>query len=194
MTVYSIQRDWGPNVSVVRMITDSSLEDICLTGWLTSQMPSIAEANRGKFEFTPNDVCLISYPQNQNIPYPGGVQSKSWFYVFPSFNSVNPIAPLYRNLQNITANPGGGQANAVPLNLGINVISVVAVANDSVILPTDVLGQTVIVRNNGANNVAVFPNIGDKINGNAINTSVAIVPNASLIFIGVNTVQWATIS
>lgn len=192
MTVTSIQRDWGPNVNIVRIVTDSFLEEIIQPGWVTSQRNSIRLVNNGDFEWTSNDVVLISYPAFQNNPT--GIQAKALFYVFPDFTSLNPITPLYPNLQGLTAHAGGGQANATHLNLGINVVTVVATANDSVVLPVDVLGQTVIVTNRGANNLNIFPALGDNIDVLAPNTAYSLTPGGGLILIGVTSTSWSSIT
>src|SRR6266446_1499595 len=135
MTIYSIKRDFSPqNVSIVRIVTDSSIQDAVKQNWLVTQEASIELANNGPFEWSQNDIALISFLDPITLQ-----QIQSLFFdVFNDFKSINPIIPIYPNLQNITAHAGGGQALATQLNLGINVISVVATAGDSVKLPTNV--------------------------------------------------------
>jgi hypothetical protein len=192
MTVSSIQCDWGPNVRIVRIVTDSFLEEIVQPGWVATQAASIALANNGAFDWTANDVVLISYPANQTMP--SGVQAKAFFYIFPDFNSVNPIAPIYPNLQGITANAGGGQSLAYPLNIGVNVVAVAATSGDSVILPLDVLGQTVVVANRGANPINIYPQPGDNINVLATNTPYSLTNGGNVMFVGVTSTSWSTIT
>lgn len=86
-----------------------------------------------------------------------------------SFDALNLSADVA-----ITANPGGGQANAYPLTKGINRIAVVAAAGDSVKLPAATvqnLGQLtsmVVVINDTANSAQVFPSAAtETINGAA---------------------------
>lgn len=190
MTITSIKRDWGPNVSIVRLETTDTPEVIVQSGWLQSQMNDIEIINNGSFEWKTNDVLLISYPSPFNTP---DVNQAAFFHIFPAFDSVNPINPIYPNLQNITAHAGGGQANATQLNLGINSVTVVATALDSVKLPEDVLGQTVVIRNYGANNLNIFPGLGDSINALAVNTAVFLPPGIGAMFIGTNATNWTTI-
>jgi hypothetical protein len=67
----------------------------------------------------------------------------------------------------ITAHPGGGQANAVPLVKGINQIGTVATIGDSVQLPVAATGAIIVVINSGALAAAVFPSGTDTVNGQA---------------------------
>ena len=73
----------------------------------------------------------------------------------------------------ITAHPGGGQANAVPLVKGINQIGTVATAADSVQLPVAAVGALILVVNSAALAAAVFPLGADTINGQAAPLSVS---------------------
>jgi hypothetical protein len=73
----------------------------------------------------------------------------------------------------VTAFAGGGQAGATQLVAGINVVTVVATAADSVKLPLAVLGQSVVVINTSANAVQVFGAGTDTINGIASATGIS---------------------
>jgi hypothetical protein len=191
MTVTSIQRDWGTEPNIVRMKTDSFIEDIVQDGWLESQQESINASNNGGFDWNESDCILVSYPLDQTNP--AGQQAKTLLYVFPGFRSVNPISPIYPNLQNVTAYAAGGQPGATSVNVGINVITTASSAGASVILPLDVLSQSVIVANRSANSINVFPAFGDSINNLAVNTPFAVAAGSATIFIGVQVSNWATI-
>lgn len=187
MTIYSIQRDWGPDGgSVVRIRTDSNLEDIVQTDWLFLQEAEIERVNNGPFEWRVDDVALLKIINPAN----GNIIAADQFVVFPDFRSLNPIPPIYPNLQNQTAHAGGGQANALQLPIGLIVIEVVATAGDSVKLPDDVLGQTVIVYNRGANSMDVFPFLGDSINERATNAALPVASGARVTFNGAKTLKW----
>ena len=68
----------------------------------------------------------------------------------------------------ITAKSGGGFAGATQLNAAVNVVSTVAVANDSVKLPISFPGLKVIIINQDADAVGVYGfNSTDTINGGA---------------------------
>jgi hypothetical protein len=185
MTITSIKRVDVPNsVSIVVMETDDSIEDVVSTGWLGRQSDSIISANNGNFTFRENDVLLIYITS-------GGV---NLFTVFPDFLSVNPIGYIFPTDQALTAYAGGGQANATQLKLGGNVVTVVATNGDSVKLPDDVLGQTVIVRNEGAHTLNIFPFLGDQIENLGVNTATTLASNGNNVFYGVKTTGWALLS
>lgn len=75
----------------------------------------------------------------------------------------------------LTARAGGGQPNATQLATGLNEVSTVATAADSVQLPAAVAGSRAIVANAGAASMQVFGKAGrtDTINGIAGATGVA---------------------
>jgi len=194
MAITSIQRDYGPNASIVRIVTNDDLENIVLGGWLATQAESIIEANNGEFTWKDNDTVLVSYPTGLINGFTGReIQASILMNVFPSFLSLNPISPVYPNNQSAVAHPGGGQALATQVNPGINILLVVATAGDSFILPNDVLGQTVILVNRGAQTAAIFPFVGDKINGGAVDASINIAAGATVMFIGTSRLEWNTI-
>ncbi len=89
----------------------------------------------------------------------------------------------------LTAHSGGGQALATLLDYGANEISVVAVANDSVVLPVAVGGKDVYVANNTANSAQVFGQTatGDTINGVATGTGVALAAGKNAVFFCIQT-------
>lgn len=89
----------------------------------------------------------------------------------------------------LTATAGGGQANALGLKLGNNVVTTVATAADSVALPAGLQtgganrnGMEVTVMNQGANAVAVFPATGGAIGAGAANASVSVPAGKMAIF------------
>jgi len=188
--LYSIYRDYGIP-SLVRITTDDAIETIIAGGWLAAQEADIEIANNGPFEWSPGDSVLLTIilPPT-NVANPGLAVYVNLFSVFGDRRSLNPIIPILPNLQNITAHAGGGQANAWPLNLGINVVAVVATAGDSVKLPDDVVGQTVIVTNTGANSLNIFPFLGDNINNLGTNVAYPLAPQATVQFVGVDNFDW----
>lgn len=94
--------------------------------------------------------------------------------------------PVYTAVEGngVTAHSGGGQANATLLDYGVNEITTVAVANDSVKLPPAVGGAVVFVRNSTANSAQVFGDAtaSDTINGVATGTGVALAAGKNAIF------------
>jgi hypothetical protein len=192
MTITSIKRDL-PNLSIVRIETDSPLEDVILGGWLATQADSIIAANNGPFEWREDDAVLVKYPTgNINATTGREVIGNILTYVFPSFLSLASISPIFAINFDAVAHAGGGQTNATQLNVGINDIITVSTAADSVRLPNDVLSQTVVVVNLGANSVNIFPFLGDKIDNGAIDAAYALAAGSRVMFIGTNILKWSS--
>lgn len=78
---------------------------------------------------------------------------------------------------NITA-AGTIQSNATLLTDNINIVTTVPV-NSGVILPIAVAGYRIIIRNNSANTLRVYPNTGANVNSGLINTAVTLSASAS---------------
>lgn len=93
----------------------------------------------------------------------------------------------------ITAHAAGGQANATPLSLGINVVSTVATAGDSVLLPPSFPGRMVAVRNNGTLSMQVFGQGTDTVNGAASGTGSAHAAGTGFIYIAYQQGAWVAI-
>lgn len=193
MTVTSIKRDYGPGVSIVRIVTDEPLENIIRGGWLATQEASITEANNGPFEWNDGDAVLVQYPTGLINGSTGReILATVLTYVFPSFVSLNPIGPLYPTNFNAVAHTGGGQANATNINPGTNIVISSSAPGDSVKLPSDVLGQTVIVLNISANSIDVFPSDQDNIDNGAVNAAYPLASTGRVIFIGTGIDKWSS--
>jgi len=90
----------------------------------------------------------------------------------------------------ITAFATGGQASATALTVGYNEVTIVATAGDSVKLPTAIVNSVVIVKNEGAASLDVFPFLADTINDQAVNLAVSIAPGATVVFSAINSTNW----
>lgn len=93
----------------------------------------------------------------------------------------------------LTAFAGGGQASATQLNYFVNEVATVASVGDSVKLPTAVAGAKVVLVNNGAFAMDVFPALDDAIDGNATNTAISVPSGEKRIFTAYDAVNWVTI-
>lgn len=100
----------------------------------------------------------------------------------------NLVAQLNSAEDAITATPGGTQATSYQLKAAVNVVTVVATANDGVRLPKGFVGLEVWVRNaDAADSLRVFPYPAiagaatDTINGGA-SFDVASAPTSATIF------------
>jgi len=83
---------------------------------------------------------------------------------------------------NITANPGGGQANAVQLAAELNKVTTVATSGDSVRLPPSAAGLTIVVTNKGANAMQVYGSGADTIDDSAAVTGVSQMRGSVVIY------------
>lgn len=91
------------------------------------------------------------------------------------------ITPLFQGsmTDTLTAKAGGGQSGATQLLSGMNRVTTVATAADSVQLPTaNFAGLSVTVINAGANQMQVFGNGSDTINGVAGATGISQMQNS----------------
>lgn len=94
--------------------------------------------------------------------------------------------------EGLVAFSGGGQGSATLINALINEVDTVASPGDSVKLPIASEGLEVIVINNGANSLDIFPNTDDEINSLGINTAFPIATGSRFIFITYNSTNWVT--
>lgn len=89
----------------------------------------------------------------------------------------------------ITAGTTQTQAGATLLTGAKNIVATVGTTSDGVILPVAEVGDSVFVRNAGANTAKVYPPVGGAINGGTANASVNLASGASTVFHYVSTVN-----
>ena len=94
----------------------------------------------------------------------------------------------------ITAQAGGGQANAVQLTEAVNQVTVVATIADSIKLPAGYGGTLLCVANEAANSLDVYPAAGDQINGAGANVAYALAGGHSAVFVCFSAGDWRAIS
>ena len=104
----------------------------------------------------------------------------------------------------LVAFAGGGQSSATPLTGQLNRVVTVATAGDSVLLPTNALvtawadgprgrdGLAIVVRNDGANALAVFPEGSDAIDGGSASASVSLPAGTIATFYCFTAGAWFT--
>lgn len=90
----------------------------------------------------------------------------------------NSGIPGFNAVYAVQAHPGGGNANATLINGWLATITVVATANDSVMLPPGYAGMEITVVNNGANSCQVFGFMNTSPGDNVTDT---IAPPASIV-------------
>lgn len=103
----------------------------------------------------------------------------------PTFTNATVTGYVFESAANaLTAHAGGGQGSALQLAKGINRITVVATAGDSVKLPVSVAGMQVVVINaDAADALDCFPATGEVINALSANTALSIAANKTVIFL-----------
>ncbi len=93
----------------------------------------------------------------------------------------------------LTAGTTQTQADGLALTKQINEVSTVANANDTVVLPTAVAGDTCIVINNAASNaMRIFPFVGDDLGAGA-NTqlTIALAAGWMAVFYAYDATNWS---
>lgn len=93
----------------------------------------------------------------------------------------------------IVASTTQTQAGATVLAAAVNEVGTVANNNDTVRLPTLVIGRQVIVINNGVNILQIFPPTSGTINGGAVNASTTAASGSNIIFVAVDSVNWEAV-
>jgi hypothetical protein len=92
---------------------------------------------------------------------------------------------------NLVGATAGTQAAGTPITRLTNRFITVAAGASGTLLPS-VAGYIVTVINDGLNNLAVFPALGESINAQAVNTSFAVAQGTPIIFYCVSAGNWHT--
>lgn len=100
------------------------------------------------------------------------------------------IALIRGGTASVTAFAGGGQASATALTSDVNFVTTVATAGDSVKLPTAALGKKIVVVNNGAEALNVYPASGAAIDALGTNAPYSINPGTTQTFLGRSSTAW----
>lgn len=96
---------------------------------------------------------------------------------------LNLLKYIFSTETSIVAYPGGGQANATPLTAFDNNITSVATGNDSVKTISATQHRRQRIRNNGANDVAIYPQTGDQIDSLGVNVPYILSPGNIVEFV-----------
>ena len=181
MAITFISRDYGVNVSIVRITTTDTTGVASAPGYITAQAINIELANNGPFSWQIGDEVLLQ-ASNAN----------AFFEISNDFTSLIGNETFYAVQAGIVAHPGGGQALATQLFSGINNISG-ATAADSVILPSNVLGKTVIISNVGTVSLNVYPGVGATLDNNTANMPEPLAAQATVVYYGASATNWRSI-
>jgi len=90
----------------------------------------------------------------------------------------------------ITADPGSSQAAAFQLTRAINVVATVATIGDSLRLPKAEVGDEIWVRNNAANSLDIFPQVGGTINNGSVDAAYAVAGTKTAVLKATTTLDW----
>lgn len=92
----------------------------------------------------------------------------------------------------IVAHAGGGQGSAYALTMQTSRVATVATAGDSVLLPAAVIGDELLVINEGANYMQVYGTGADTVDGVASGTGVPQMAGSVVIYVCPTAGKWKT--
>lgn len=81
----------------------------------------------------------------------------------------------------LTAHAGGGQQNGWPITARWSRFTTVTTAGDSATLPPSQAGMSVVIRNDGANAMNVFPASGEYINAGTVNAAYSLIAAKEIV-------------
>ena len=98
---------------------------------------------------------------------------------------------LYQSVETgITAGTTQTQAGATALTKMLNIVATVATANDGVKLMSAEAGAQQKIVNRGANNLKIWPFLGDDL-GAGVNAAIVIPPGAKIMFDAEDVTTWS---
>lgn len=106
-------------------------------------------------------------------------------------NAVNLNSDTTSVSAGITASTTQTQGQ-MPLTENINEIATVANANDTVTLPVATIGRRILIINNGANTLQIFPASGDNL-GAGVDTATTLASGSNIDFAAYDTTNWETV-
>lgn len=137
-------------------------------GYYTNNLTIATMAQLGENQLVPVDTQAANGSSPQTLAVPIGLMG-----------SQMQVANLA-----LTARAGGGQTNATQLDYGINTVTVVATAADSVKLPTAIAGSMCTVKNlDAADSMQVFGTGIDTVNSIATATGVAQAAGVGVLYV-----------
>ena len=88
---------------------------------------------------------------------------------------------------------GADQSAATAMTTTYNVVTTAA-ANQGVKLPDCAAGLEILVLNDTANNIKIYPTTGEAIDGGSANAPVDLSPATSVKLVGVSATKWNRLS
>jgi len=106
--------------------------------------------------------------------------------------SLGNDVPIFRDVNAaLTASTTQTQGNGA-LTADVNEVSVVANTNDTVTLPTAKAGRKVVIINNGANTLQIFPASDDNL-GAGLNTATTLAAGSNVVYCAFDATNWESI-
>ncbi len=153
------------------LLSDSQARDAAV---IVGSFSTIADASRiGLLEFQVAD---------------GGATATRMSIEGSNVQMANDVALLSDVNSGLTASTTQTQGNGA-LTADVNEVSTVGSADDTVTLPTAVIGRKVAIINNGANQLRIFPASGDNL-GQGADTAVALASGSNIVFLAFDVTNW----
>lgn len=164
------------------------------TFYVNANLVSLLTVNGSGSNIIYNDIKGATYAKFTVTESNSAIQTTmNALTTAPSFSDITVADPInYSSATGITAFAGGGQASATQLTEEHSNVTTVATAADSVKLPTAEAGILLVVENNGANSMDVFPATGGTINGGAANAAIKVPAGARKYFMAISATAWLT--
>jgi hypothetical protein len=99
---------------------------------------------------------------------------------------------LHSGQDNVVPKAGGGQSGATPITAIITRVTTVATNGDSVIMPPAVQGKF-FIKNDGGHQLAIFPQLGEKMNSTK-NASFSLNAAQAMLLFCVTNGEWHTLA
>lgn len=94
-----------------------------------------------------------------------------------------------RTSAGLTAGTTQTQAGGLALTTEVNEVSTVANVDDTVVLPTAAAGARVVIINNGANTLRIYPASGDDL-GQGADTFTSLAAGSNIVFVAYDATNW----
>ncbi|MCH8991694.1 MAG: hypothetical protein IIA44_08105 [Acidobacteria bacterium] len=99
---------------------------------------------------------------------------------------------LARTAAGLTAGTTQTQAGGFVLVAEVNEVSTVANVNDTVVLPAAAPGLRIVIINNGANTLRIYPASGDDL-GQGVDTFTSLAAGSNVVFVAYDATTWEII-
>lgn len=160
--------EFNGDVFQSQVSTGPAIRNIAINAILPQFCPNQGDLNTGLGSPGQDEISMIA----------GGVEGVRYVE-----GSGVRILASYQLDDTLTAFAGGGQGSATLLGSSYNEFTVVATAGDSAkLMVGHPKGTKVLVKNNGANSMDIFPAVGDQIDTLGLNNAVSLSAGKAILF------------